>query len=78
MMRQAKKITVSQPEDWLEAFQRQASIEGMSFSKWVGLACLKALPFSDESEWTPEKAIEAHGLSPRAGRGRPVPREVAI
>lgn len=65
-----RQMTTSQPESWIEAFQRQASLEGMTFSEWVGQACLRSLPFSDESDWSQDAVLVAHGLSQRVGRGR--------
>lgn len=60
---------ISQPADWWAAFERQASLEGMTMSEWVGQACLKSLPFGDETDWSVANAIEANGLSPRPGKG---------
>lgn len=68
-MSKCKPLPVTQPEDWWEAFKRQASLEGMTLSEWVGQACLKSLPFGDEADWTVANAIEAHGLSQRPRRG---------
>lgn len=79
MSRNTKVMATSQPPDWLEAFQRQASLEGISLSEWVGQACLRSLPFSDEAQWSPEAALQAHRLKPRAALGRTPgsPKEVA-
>jgi hypothetical protein len=30
---------ISQPDDWWAAFERMASLEGMTLSEWVGEAC---------------------------------------
>lgn len=65
-----RQMTTSQPESWIEAFQKQASLEGMTFSEWVGQACLRSLPFSDEADWSQAEAIRVHGLSQRVSRGR--------
>lgn len=69
-MSKCKLMATSQPEDWIEAFQRQASLEGLTISEWVGLACLKSLPFSDEAHWSPQEALEAYNLSQRPQKGK--------
>ncbi len=57
----------SQPADWVELFRSSASLEGLTFSEWVALACL------DRAAWMSGKTAEelASGLSIRATRGRP-------
>ena len=56
----------SQPADWVELFRSSASLEGLTFSEWVALACL------DRAAWMSGKTAEelASGLSIRATRGR--------
>lgn len=68
-MSEIKVKPTSQPADWWEAFAKQAKQEGMSLSAWIGLACLKALPVSDETNWSVESVLQTHGLSPRPKKG---------
>ena len=57
-----RQMTTSQPESWIEAFQKQASLEGMTFSEWVGEACLLLLEYQGGD---PSK------LCARTPKGRP-------
>lgn len=38
--KQAVSMGTTQPPDWVKHFKRAASLEGVTFSEWVGLACL--------------------------------------
>ena len=37
-MSETKNINATQPRDWIELAQRAASLEGISFSEFLGLA----------------------------------------
>jgi len=41
-MRQVTSI--SQPEDWWDAFKHEAQVKGMSLSEWMGQCCIIQLP----------------------------------
>lgn len=55
-MSQVKSKQITQPEDWWQLFSKQASLEGLTLSEWVGLACkdrvLKAQEYYDQAEET--------------------------
>lgn len=62
-------FTTTQPADWVEAFRRQASLEGIDLSQWVGQACIHFL-YDEHTHDVNDLATRA-GLSQRTGRGRP-------
>ena len=41
---ESKPYLMTQPADWLLAFQRQATAEGVPMSAWIGAQCKGALP----------------------------------
>lgn len=38
-MSRTTQLNISQPQDWVEIFKKQASIEGLNLSEWIGEAC---------------------------------------
>lgn len=76
MSQRSVAFTTTQPADWVEAFKRQASLDGMDLSQWVGRACVSQLFYSEPAHIF-ERCLEPHelparlGLSERVGRGRP-------
>ena len=73
-MSKTKAIPMSntQPADWVDRFRRQASLEGMTFSEWVGLACQERYARANCL------GVEEMGemFPPRPGRGTPVRKGV--
>jgi hypothetical protein len=63
MTKPMKKLTLSQPEDWIQRWQVEAFKRNVDLSVWVGQACNAQL--SEEARCK---------LSVRTGRGKP-PRE---
>lgn len=59
-MPKAKKITVTQPEDWVLRWQAEAWRQGMDLAQWIGECC--------NAKLSPEVRAK---LSERVGRGRP-------
>lgn len=64
----AELMTTSQPGDWIRKFKAKASLDGVSFSKWVGIACLRALDQPTEDE-APQKLLTRHNLTARPEPG---------
>lgn len=63
----SEKKLISQPADWWAAFEKQASLEGMTMSQWVGEACKQRCLHACR---TTAKAQEvASSFSPRPARG---------
>jgi hypothetical protein len=51
---------ITQPADWWQAFEAQATEAGLTLSEWIGLQCVEGLDRSAKD-----------GLSKRAGAHRP-------
>jgi hypothetical protein len=60
MTKRMKKLTLSQPEDWVLRWQVEAFKEGIDLSVWIGQACNAMLPQEARDK-----------LSKRTGRGKP-------
>lgn len=43
-MNSSKRKNITQPADWWNAFEDQASAEGLSLSEWIGECCIAFLP----------------------------------
>lgn len=60
MNKRMKKLTLSQPEDWIQRWQVEAFKQNVDLSVWVGQACNAQLSEEARSK-----------LSSRTGRGKP-------
>lgn len=54
------RLGISQPPDWIAAWEAEANRQGIDLSQWIGLACNAQLPLAVRK-----------ALSDRIGRGRP-------
>lgn len=59
-MTKATRKNITQPEDWWQAFEYEASRCGLTLSEWVGECCMAYLKQATQSR-----------LSERTGRGKP-------
>ena len=60
MTKRMKKLTLSQPEDWIQRWQVEAFKQNVDLSVWVGQACNAQISEEARSK-----------LSSRTGRGKP-------
>lgn len=67
------QMSTTQPADWVEKFKRQASLEGMTFSEWVGLCCQERYALANCLGFDEMDAK----FPPRPGRGAPVTKGAA-
>jgi hypothetical protein len=68
---------ISQPSDWWEVIEKQASLDGMNLSEWIGWACLEkvfasrmGLEHELDLDMGPSELAETLELSQRTKPGR--------